>query len=77
MEKNKLEQLIKSASGKLGTTPEKLKSSLEKGDVKALSANLSKADKEKLKMILNNKELMNKLKSASDPEEMARLLGKK
>ena len=77
MNQNKFENLINSASGKLGTTPEKLKSALEKGDIKALSANLSKADKEKLRMVLQNKELMKKLKSASGPEDMARILGNK
>ncbi|MDE7398696.1 MAG: hypothetical protein K2N06_04120 [Oscillospiraceae bacterium] len=77
MDKNNFEKLINAASGKLGTSPEKLKSSLEKGDIKGLSANLSKADKEKLKMVLQNKELMNKLKSASNPEEMMRILNKK
>ncbi|MBD5111785.1 MAG: hypothetical protein HDT42_04530 [Ruminococcaceae bacterium] len=77
MDKNNFEKLINAASGKLGTSPEKLRSSLEKGDIKGLSANLSKADKEKLKMVLQNKELMNKLKSASNPEEMMRILNKK
>lgn len=77
MNQNNFEKLINAASGKLGTSPEKLKSSLEKGDIKALSANLSKADKEKLKMVLQNEELMKKLKSASNPEEMMRILKNK
>ncbi len=77
MNQNNFEKLINAASGKLGTSPEKLKSSLEKGDIKALSAYLSKADKEKLKMVLQNEELMKKLKSASNPEEMMRILKNK
>lgn len=77
MNQANFEKLIAAASGKLGTSPEKLKSSLEKGDIKSLSASLSKSDKEKLKMVLQNEELMNKLKSASNPDEMMRILNKK
>lgn len=77
MNQTNFEKLIAAASGKLGTSPEKLKTSLEKGDIQALSANLSKADKEKLKMVLRNEELMKKLKSASNPDEMMRILNKK
>lgn len=74
MNEAKFQQLINSASQKLGTSPEKLRQNLEKGDVKALSASLSKSDKEKLRAVLANKELMSKLKSASNPEEIMRLL---
>lgn len=74
---NNYDKLIAAASKKLGTTPESLKQTLEKGDMKALSAGLSKADKEKLRAVLHNEELMAKLKGASSPEEMMKLLGKK
>lgn len=74
MNENKFEQLINSASQKLGTSPEKLRRNLEKGDVKALSAALSKSDKEKLRAVLANKELMNKLKNASNPEDIMNIL---
>lgn len=77
MNEKNFEQLIRSASQKLGTSPEKLRSTLEKGDVKALSANLSKSDKEKLREVLANKELMKKLKNASDPNDIMRILGQK
>ena len=71
------EKLLNSASRKLGSTPEALKRALDKGDVKALSAGLSKQDKEKLRAVLANKELMAKLKSASSPEDIMRMLGGK
>lgn len=74
MNEAKFQQLINSASQKLGTSPEKLRRNLERGDVKALSAALSKEDKEKLRAVLANKELMSKLKNASDPEEIMKLI---
>lgn len=76
MTDNSFEKLLNAASRKLGSTPEQLRQTLEKGDIKALSANLSKSDKEKLRAVLSNKELMNKLKGASTPEELIKMLGK-
>lgn len=69
------EQLISTASRKMGASPDTLKKNLEKGDISALSKGLSKNDKAKLKAVLANKELMARLKSASSPEEIMRLLG--
>ena len=74
---NNYDKLIEAASKKLGTSPEGLKQTLEKGDMKALAAGLSKSDKEKLRAVLQNEELMRKLKSASSPDDMMRILGKK
>ena len=74
---NNYDKLIAAASQKLGASPESLKQMLEKGDLKALSAGLSKSDKEKLRAVLSNEELMQKLKSASTPDDVLRTLGKK
>ncbi|MBP1562214.1 MAG: hypothetical protein J6C38_00675 [Oscillospiraceae bacterium] len=74
---NNYDKLIEAASKKLGTSPESLKQTLEKGDMKALAAGLSKSDKEKLRAVLSNEELMQKLKSASSPDDVMRILGKK
>ena len=74
---NNYDKLIEAASKKLGTSPESLKQTLEKGDMKALAAGLSKSYKEKLRAVLQNEELMRKLKSASSPDDMMRILGKK
>lgn len=76
MNENSYEKLLNAASRKLGSTPEKLRQALEKGDVKSLSASLSKSDKEKLRAVLANKELMQKLKGASSPEEIMKMLEK-
>lgn len=77
MNENNFEKLVNAASKKLGTSPDNLRKTLEKGDVKALSASLSKSDKEKLRAVLENEELMKKLKGASNPEDLMRILGNK
>lgn len=77
MNQQNFNNLINEASKRLNTSPEAMKQSLEKGDIKALSKLLSKSDKEKLREVLANKELMEKLKSSSDPEDIMRLLNQK
>lgn len=77
MNENNFEKLVNAASKKLGTSPEALKRSLEKGDIKAISQSLSKSDKEKLRAVLENEELMKRLKKASNPEEVMKILGNK
>ena len=69
------DKLINSASEKLGSSPDDLKRSLEKKDLSALSSMLTKSDREKLKKVLADKELMKRLKSAGTPEEVMKLLG--
>ncbi|MBE6902229.1 MAG: hypothetical protein E7478_07120 [Ruminococcaceae bacterium] len=76
MNDKEYDKLLQAASAKLGSSPEKLRQTLEKGDIAALSAGLSKADKAKLRAVLNDKELMAKLKSASSPQEIMGMLGK-
>lgn len=70
------DKLLKAAGAKLGTSPEQLRKALEKGDLKALSASLSKSDKQKLREVLSNRELMDKLKTAASPEDVMRIIGK-
>ena len=77
MNEKNIDKIIDAASRKLGTTPEKLRQTLEAGDMKALSAGLSKSDKEKLRAVLSNKELVSKLKKASDPQDIMRVLNEK
>ncbi len=74
MNEGKFEKLINAASEKLGTSPDKLKRTLENGDIKGLSASLSKSDKEKLREVMANKELMDKLRRASSPDDIMRIL---
>ena len=75
MNNNEFDNLIKSASEKLGSSPESLRKTIEKKDLSALSSILPKSDKEKLRRVLADKELMKQLKSAGSPEEVLKLLG--
>ena len=75
MANNDYDKLIKSASEKLGSSPEALKRSIEKKDIGSLSSMLTKSDKERLRKVLADKELMKQLKTAGSPEEVLRLLG--
>ena len=63
MNNNDFDMLIKSASEKLGASPNELKKSLEKKDLSTL------------RRVLADKELMKQLKTAGSPEEVMRLLG--
>lgn len=75
MNNNEFDKLIKSASEKLGSSPETLRKTIEKKDISSLSSILTKGDKEKLRRVLADKELMKQLKSAGSPEEVLKLLG--
>ena len=75
MNNNEFDNLIKSASEKLGSSPEIIRKTIEKKDLNALSSILTKSDKEKLRRVLADKELMKQLKSAGSPEEVLKLLG--
>ncbi|MGN0650788.1 MAG: hypothetical protein ACI4KM_10155 [Oscillospiraceae bacterium] len=77
MNDNDFNKLIQAASAKLGTSPEQLRKALERGDMTSLTASLSKSDKEKLRMILSNKALMEKLRSAGSPDDILKMLGQK
>lgn len=77
MNEKNFEKLISAASEKLGTSPDALRKTLENGDMKALTSGLSKSDKAKLRAVLSNEELVKKLKNASDPKEVMRVLNEK
>lgn len=77
MNKQSMDSLLNAASKHLNSSPEELRKSLESGNIKALSKSLSKSDKEKLRAVLANKELMEKLKSASNPEDVMKILNNK
>ena len=62
MNNNEFDNLIKSASEKLGSSPESLRKTIEKKDLSALSSILTKSDKEKLRRVLADKELMKQLR---------------
>lgn len=74
---NNMDKMIGSASQKLGTTPEKLKGALEKGNISELLSAMTPADAKKLKTILENKTVLDKLMKSPQAAEIARQLQKK
>lgn len=77
MNDNDYNKLIQAASAKLGASPEQLRQALERGDMASLTSSLSKSDKEKLRMVLSNKALMQKLRSAGSADDIMKMLGQK
>lgn len=56
-----MEKMIELASKKLGISSEKLKHSLETGNVEDMLGNMRKEDAEKLKSVMNNPSVKEKL----------------
>lgn len=69
-----MDKLLSAASEKLGTTPEKLKEALEKGNMNEAVANMSEQDKARLNSLLKNKELMEKLMNSKQAQEIKKNL---
>lgn len=64
-----MEKMLEMASKKLGTSPDKLKDSLEKGSLDGVLGNMSQEDAKKLMKVMNSPELREKLMKS--PEVMA------
>ncbi len=63
-----LDALLALVSKKIGTTPEELKSNLQKGDLSQLTKGMSEEEKEKLNKTLADKELTKKVVSSFEVE---------
>ena len=69
-----LDDLLKLASSKLGTSPEALKKNLEKGNVNDAISNMRPADAAKLQQILKNPALAKELLSTPQAQQLLRKL---
>lgn len=56
-----MEKMIQLASSKLGVSPEKLKSTLESGNVEDMLGSMRKEDADKLKKLMNSPSARDKL----------------
>ncbi|HCC35198.1 MAG TPA: hypothetical protein DEQ02_06005 [Ruminococcaceae bacterium] len=74
-----LENILRSASGKLGTDPDKLKDRLNRGDLGDLTKDLNPEAADKLQKILSDKEQTKKMLSSPQAQMLMKLLfeGKK
>ncbi|MDR2532517.1 MAG: hypothetical protein LBC82_06710 [Oscillospiraceae bacterium] len=72
-----MEKLLKTASLKLGMSPESLMGALEKGDMNSILANMNPSDKQKIKSVLENGTAMEKLMLNPQAAAMMKQMGKK
>lgn len=72
-----MEKLIELTGKKLGIPAEKLKSSLEKGNVEDMLDSMKKEDADKIKSIMNSPSAKEKLIHSEDAEKIMKLMGKK
>ena len=61
-----MEKMIQLASSKLGVSPEKLKNTLESGNVEDMLGSMRKEDADKLKNLMQNKSAREKLLSSPE-----------
>ena len=61
-----MEKMIQLASSKLGVSPEKLKSTLESGNVEDMLGSMRKEDADKLKKLIKDPSAREKLLSSPD-----------
>ena len=57
-----IDALIEAASKKLGIPPEQLKKSLNTGNIVDITSRMSKSDRDKINAVMNNPELMEKMR---------------
>lgn len=73
---NGMEKLLKTAGARLGMSPERLMGALEKGDVNDILSNMNASDKQKLKSVLENGSVMEKLMKSPQAAEMMKQMKK-
>jgi len=72
-----MEKLLKTASSKLGMSPENLMGALEKGDMNAVLANMKPEDKQKIKTVLESGTAMEQIMLNPQAAAMMKQMGKK
>ena len=73
---NGMEKLLQAAGAKLGMSPEKLMSALERGSMNEIVANMNPGDKQKIKSILEDGSAVDKLMSSPQAAAMMKQMGK-
>lgn len=71
-----MEKMIELASKKLGISAEKLKKSLEKGNMEDMLSNMRKEDADKLKSIMNNPSVKDKLMNSPEAADIIKNIKK-
>ncbi len=74
MENNKQSEFLSQVSKKLGSSPEEIKSSAQKGNIDALTKNLSEDQQRKVREILSDPEKTKKIMENPQVQALMRLL---
>ncbi len=69
-----MEKMVKLVSVKLGISEEKLKQWLEKDDVESMMSNMRKEDADKLKNLMDNPSVREKLMKSPEAESLMKKL---
>ena len=69
-----IDAMLKTVSGKLGISPERLKDALKTGDISKALQNMPQKDAEKLKSILGNPEMVKKVMNSKQAQEIKKSL---
>ncbi len=68
------ENLLKSVSNQLGKSPEELTQASQNGDIENLLGNLNPSDAQKIKKILSDKNMSNKILSTPQAQNLIKKL---
>lgn len=71
-----IEKMIDLVSKKLGIPKEKLKTTLEKGNIEDMLSDMKKEDAEKLKSVMNSSACKEKLLNSPEAEQIMKKMGK-
>ncbi|MCL1789085.1 MAG: hypothetical protein FWG33_01875 [Oscillospiraceae bacterium] len=77
MTNNNMDKMLKTASGKLGVTPDELKSILNKGDMNALFDKMGNDDAKKLKDAMANPKVADILKTSPEMADFMKKMNEK
>lgn len=71
---NKVDNLLKSVSDKLGKSPKELKEASKSGNIQNLLSNLAPGDAQKIQKILSDKNAANKILSTPQAQSLLKQL---
>lgn len=69
-----MDALLGMASKKFGTTPENLKSDIQKGNLDNVMKGMNTAESQKLKQALSDKDMMNKVMNSPEAQALIKKL---
>ncbi len=72
MNQKGMDALLSMASKKMGTSSDDLKKTIQSGNIEKLTQGMNKQDSDKLKQVLNNQELTQKIMNSPEAQDLRR-----